>query len=56
VIHFDRRGVGLSDPAGDLAAGSGIGFSESGRHQLKRVPDARDLYRVGSTPRSKGSA
>jgi hypothetical protein len=30
----------------DLVAGSGIGFEDAGTHELKGVPERRQLYRV----------
>ena len=38
----------VSSTVRDLVAGSGIGFTDVGRHELKGVPDALQLYRVAS--------
>jgi class 3 adenylate cyclase len=36
----------------DLAVGSGIEFTDLGRHELKGVPDEWEVYRVAATPLS----
>jgi class 3 adenylate cyclase/alpha-beta hydrolase superfamily lysophospholipase len=38
----------VSNTVRDLVAGSGIGFTDAGRHALKGVPDEWQLYRVTS--------
>jgi hypothetical protein len=58
LIHFDRRGTGLSDPVPldqlpevlvsstvkDLLAGSGLTFEDRLEHELKGVPGSWRLF------------
>jgi class 3 adenylate cyclase/pimeloyl-ACP methyl ester carboxylesterase len=60
AVHVAARVCALAGPGQvlasrtvrDLTAGSGIGFKDFGRHELKGVPDEWDLYEVSSTPRT----
>jgi hypothetical protein len=36
----------VSQTVKDLTAGSGLGFEDAGKHELKGVPDHWRLYRV----------
>ena len=40
----------VSSTVRDLVAGSGIGFADAGRHELKGVPESWQLYRVVANP------
>lgn len=44
------RQVLASRTVRDLAAGSGVEFTDFGRHELKGIPDDWELYEVVSTP------
>ena len=56
AVHIGARIAAIAGPGEilvsstvrDLVAGSGIGFTDAGRHDLKGVPDAWQLYRVES--------
>jgi len=56
AVHIGARICALAGPdeilasstVRDLVAGSGIGFEDAGRHELKGVEEARQLYRVAS--------
>jgi class 3 adenylate cyclase len=56
AVHVGARIAAMAGPGEilasstvrDLVAGSGIGFVDAGRHDLKGVPDSWQLYRVES--------
>jgi class 3 adenylate cyclase len=56
AVHIGARVMSLAEPdeilvsstVRDLVAGSGIGFEDAGRHELKGIQGAWQLYRVAS--------
>jgi class 3 adenylate cyclase len=57
AVHIGARVAALADAGQvlttstvkDLVAGSGIAFNDHGIHDLKGIPEPRDLYEVAST-------
>ncbi len=50
IDHAPAGGIVVTRTVRDLILGSGVALAELGRHELRGIPDAWDLYAVDSVP------